>query len=326
MFENKEERKGFEACSGCGVCLLSCPVWHRTRTMSSTRKARAKAIQGGGTHKEIADAIDSCYLCGACETVCPEGIGLAGLNMHQRQELNRERTKYPDWYPANNIEYTGTGKNPAAKTLLLAGRLLGGDRELCKSIMEQLGSYGSTALASDDGRDIAKVAEAGLPLSQERVKLFVSSLRSAATLIIAEGLLHRPLRKWLRGKKIMGPGEALLSVASLRRRLGPEDLYVIESRGYHSDHGRLVTFYDRLRRETGCQTNLDLQRTALTTGAASLQGQKNLVAEGCIENAKRILKGKKVRRVVVEDLADAGAFRLATDMPVIHVGMLRSSN
>jgi hypothetical protein len=47
-----------------------------------------------------------------------------------------------------------------------------------------------------------------------------------------------------------------------------------------------------------------------------------MLAAGCIENAKRILKGRKVRRVVVEDLADAEAFRLATDIPVIHVGQL----
>ncbi len=81
---------------------------------------------------------------------------------------------------------------------------------------------------------------------------------------------------------------------------------MIESRGYHADHRRLVLFYDRLRQETGCQTNLDLQRTAFSTGASSLQGRNDLVAAGCVENARRILKGRRVKRIVVEDLADAG--------------------
>jgi hypothetical protein len=97
---------------------------------------------------------------------------------------------------------------------------------------------------------------------------------------------------------------------------------MIESRGYHAAYRRLVLFYDRLRRETGCQTNLDLQRTAFSTGASSLQGRKDIEAAGCIENAKRILKGRRLRRIVVEDLADIEVFRRASDIPVIHLGLL----
>ncbi len=322
MIGKKKDRKGHEACSGCGVCLLSCPVWHRTQTMSFTRKARAKAMQGGATYEEISHSIDSCLLCGACEVACPEGIGITDLNLYQRQELNRTRTTYPRWYPEKAPETHRNGKGPKSTSLLLAGEMLGKDQEVCKAIMEHLGGNGNTVLAHDDGHDIARVMEAGLPVSQERTEGFISLLRSARTLIVAEGWLHYPLRKWLPGKKIIGIGEALLSSAYLRSRIGPEDLYVIESRGYHAGHRRLVLLYDRLRRETGCQTNLDLQRTAFSTGASSLQGRHDLLAAGCIENAKRILKGRRANRIVVEDLADAEAFRLATDIPVIHVGLL----
>ena len=52
----------------------------------------------------------------------------------------------------------------------------------------------------------------------------------------------------------------------------------------------------------------------------------DLKAAGCIENASRILKGRRVRRIVVEDLADAGAFRLATVIPVVHVGLIGRGN
>ena len=322
MMGKKKVRKGHEACSGCGVCLLSCPVWHRTHTMSFTRKARAKAMQGGGTYEEISHSIDSCLLCGACEVACPEGIGIADLNLYQRQELNSSRTAYPHWYPDEDTETYRNGRGPKAASLLLAGEMLGKDQEVCNAIMEHLGGNGKTALAHDDGQDIARVMEAGLPVPQERIECFISLLRQVRTLIVAEGWLHHPLRKWLPGKKIIGLGESLLSSAYLRSRIGPEDLYVIESRGFHAGHRRLVLFYDGLRRETGCQTNLDLQRTAFSTGASSLQGRKNILATGCIENAKRILKGRRVNRIIVEDLADAGAFRLATHIPVIHVGLL----
>ena len=324
MLRRRQDRKGHEACSGCGVCLLSCPVWHRTRTMSFTRKARAKAVQGGANYEEISHAIDSCLLCGACEKACPEGIGLFDLNMHQRQELNRKRNVYPLWYPGGKIKTGCNGRSPKTGTLLLAGELLGRDKELCNAVTGLLGKNIRTDVALDDGQEIAKFMEAGLPLDEARVDSFIRSLHPADSLIVAEGLLHRPLRKWLPNKKVLGLGEALLSAGPLRSHLGPEDFYMIESRGYHADHERLVLFYDRLRRETGCQTNLDLQRTAVSTGASSLQGRTDLKAAGCVDNAKRILKGRRVRRIVVEDLADAGAFRLATDIPVIHVGLLGS--
>jgi ferredoxin len=292
--------------------------------MSYTRKARAKAMQGGATYEEIAHSIDSCLLCGACEIACPEGIGLADLNLYQRQELNRSRTAYPRWYPKEEPETDRNGKVPKAASLLLAGEMLGKDQDVCGAVMEHLGGNGKTALAHDDGQDIARATEAGLPVSQERIEGFILSLRPARSLIVAEGWLHHPLRKWLPDKKIIGLGESLLSSAYLRARIGPEDLYVIESRGYHAGHRRLVLLYDRLRREAGCQTNLDLQRTAFSTGASSLQGRYDSFAAGCIENAKRILKGKRVNRIVVEDLADAEAFRLATDIPVVHLGLLDS--
>jgi hypothetical protein len=192
--------------------------------------------------------------------------------------------------------------------------------------MGLLGEKGKTVLASDDGQDVARRMEAGLPVPRERIEDFLSSLRQARTLVVAEGLLHRPLRKWLPGKKILGLGESLLSAKTLRGRLGFEDIYVIESRGYHADYKRLVLFYDRLIRETGCQTNLDLQRTAFSTGASSLQGRKDIEAAGCIENADHILKGRKAKRIVVEDLADIEPFRRASDIPVIHLGLLDSKS
>jgi ferredoxin len=322
MFWKSKKKKNYEACIGCGICLLSCPVWHRTKTMSFTRKARAKAIQGGVTCEEIAEAIDSCLLCGACEIACPEGIGLAELNISQRKELNTIRRISPDWYPAGYFGSNGNGSCTKSEVILLPGEILGAKPEICEAVIRILGKSEGIGVACDDGRDIAMFLEAGLPVPQERIGYFIEPFRSARTLIVAEGLLYRPLRKWLPGKKIIGLGEAILSSVPVRNYLRPGDLYVIESRVYHSDHNRLVRFYDRLRQETGCQTNLDLQRIAVSTGASSLQGRKDLHAAGCVENAGRMLKGRSVSRIVVEDLADMEAFRQASDIPVVHVGLL----
>ena len=105
-------------------------------------------------------------------------------------------------------------------------------------------------------------------------------------------------------------GEALSNRVALRRRIASADFYVIEARAYHADYERLVKHYDRLRAETGCAMNLDLQRIAIPAGGDD-DGQ-----------ARWILQGRKATRIVVESLADYAAFERACDIPVVHIAEL----
>jgi len=319
---SKKNKKGYESCSGCGVCLLVCPQWRRTSSMSVTRKARARAMQAGASPEEIASSIDACLLCGSCEPACPEEISITSMNIEQRIRLNESRDEYPSWYPilAKKI-FTGYNSILRRTTILLAGGS-GLDQTTVDKIIGLLGGDKKAGHAFDDDRDIAASIEAGLVLDDERIKSFLNHLRYADTLVVAEGILHLPLRKWFPKKKIKGLGEALMNIRSIRKSLGPEDMYIIESRGYHSDFERLVKYYDRLRQETGCQMNLDLQRIAIPTGASSLQARQNIVTAGCLEHAKWIMKGRKVKRIVVEDFADIKVFQRITDIPVIHISGL----
>lgn len=322
MGNKKKKTKGYESCSGCGVCLLVCPLWRTTGAMTYTRKGRAKAMQGGVSHEEIAASIDACLMCGSCEPACPEGIGIVAMNLEQRRMLNQSRSSYPAWYPKN--EATASPRNsklPQTKTILMAGRNLDGDIKIVETIVDLLGGDKNIGIADDDGRDIAAAIEAGLPVPPDRIALCISLLRNAKNLIVSEGLLHRQLREWLPAKKVMGVGEALLNIPSIRRALRPDDIFIVESRGYHSDFERLVKFYDRLRKDTGCQMNLDLQRIAIPTGASSLRGLHNKKTAGCAEHAAWILKGRKFKRIVVEDLADMEVFQEITDVPVVHLSM-----
>jgi len=279
-------------------------------------------MQWGTPVEELAPYIDSCLLCGACEPVCPEDISLLGINIRQRRLLNLSRMKQPAWYPNElGTTYDYSPEIMSAKTLLLAGRPIKQHADICNAMIRLLGGSGSATVATDDGADISDALEAGLFVQSERILQFVAGLAKADTLVAAEGLMHRPLKKWLPEKKIMGLGEALLANSSIRLSIRPEDLYIIESRGYHSDHERLVVFYDKLRRETGCSTNLDLQRMAIPTGASSLQGRHDLESAGCLMQARWILHGRKPKRIIVEDFADIEVFRLVTDTPVIHLSM-----
>lgn len=167
---------------------------------------------------------------------------------------------------------------------------------------------------------MASAVEAGIRPKPEQIE----RLRRAGVkeLIIKEGIMHRFLRQWLPGVRVTGPGEALLRRPAVRKSLRPTDMYVIATRGYHSDFSRLVKVYDRLRRETGCATNLNLQRAAIPTGAVSLQARLGLNSIDAVEQARWILDGHSVERIVVEALEDRKPFEQASRLPVVHISEL----
>src|SRR5690349_7028159 len=79
--------RDYASCSGCGLCLLVCPVWRRSCDLGLTPLGRAKALQHGAAAADIASSIQSCTLCAACEPVCPEEIGLVAMTLELRCQL-----------------------------------------------------------------------------------------------------------------------------------------------------------------------------------------------------------------------------------------------
>ena len=133
--------------------------------------------------------------------------------------------------------------------------------------------------------------------------------------------LMRSLRRQLQLESIdMEPatGEPLVTRSALRRRLGPGDLLVIETRGYHADYQRRVRLYDGLRRDTGCMLNLDLQRIAIPARLPVPEGH----AGDDLAQARWIVQGRAIERVVVEDPADGRVFERLGSWPVISVDQL----
>lgn len=72
-------------CSGCGLCLLVCPVWRDTRDMRLTPKGRARSVQHGATRADLVRSLDGCTLCGACEPACPEELPLVDMVLELRR-------------------------------------------------------------------------------------------------------------------------------------------------------------------------------------------------------------------------------------------------
>jgi hypothetical protein len=151
------------------------------------------------------------------------------------------------------------------------------------------------------------------------VQEFLAPFRQARELVVVEGILHRFLRRRLPRLQVAGLAEALLRVDRVRRSLRPGDFLVVDARSFHSDHHRNLDLFDQVRRETGCQMNLDLQRLAIPTTADATAGNR-AARESTVATAVRwMLEGRKIDRIVAESPLDIGAFRTHTDVPVVHL-------
>lgn len=318
------EIRGYEACTGCGICTIACPVWWETRDVWFTPHGRARALQGGASVDEVADSVLSCQMCGSCEPACPEEIDLMALMRRLRTRLNEvdrnPLTRDPVVVPASGIE---TGLDRSTPRLLLAGPELERRPALLASVVECLGGVDRVRVAADDGRDLAWGFEAGAPLDPARLDRFLSALGGARELVVIEGILHRPLRERCPGVRVRGLAEVLLDGESISSALGPRDFLVIDARAYHADHPRLVRLFGGLRSRTRCQMNLDLQRLAIPTGADSIQARVN-GHERCETAVRWMLEGRDIDRIVVESPADLDVLAAWTDVPVVHLSTLAS--
>ena len=316
-------RRDYSDCSGCSLCLLVCPMWRSQRDPRYSAKAVAKGLQCGATAAELARPLEACSLCGACDPVCPEGIDLPGLIMDLRKKLppRLPRPAVLDDLHARLQQAAGAAATEPvlsrAAPLLLPGPALRADSALLARVEALLGLM----VFDDDGADISQALELGVEIPQHRLQSFLESLRGHS-IVAADGLLLRQLRRWLPGSQRMGLGAALSTRAAVRSNLVATDLYVIEARAYHADYERMVAFYDRLQRETGCSLSLDLQRMAIPAVAPELSQQLGLAAGDDDAQAKWILQGRKPARIVVESLADLAAFSRVCDIPVVHVAEL----
>jgi ferredoxin len=321
-------QSGYQACTGCSLCLLACPVWRATRDIRLTPHGRARALQCGATAGELAASIDACTFCGACEPACPEDIGLVAMMVDLRAELARHAPERVARV-RNRMEQAMGGETRAtvppasrAAMLLVPDKALRDDPALLKRMAGLLGASGRVAVTQDDGADIALALEAGAAIPDARLACFLAPLRRAKRLIVGDGMLIRALRGWLPGVHIETLGVAASSMAGVRDKLHASDLYVIEPRAYHADQERLVKYYDALRASLGCSMNLDLQRLAIPTTAGSLPVQPGRSRVDVRDQARWILEGREFSRIVVEDLNDIAAFTAVTDKPVVHLAQL----
>jgi NAD-dependent dihydropyrimidine dehydrogenase PreA subunit len=309
----------FAACSGCGLCLLVCPVWRRTHDLGLSPLGRAKALQYGAGAAELAASSASCTLCAACEPVCPEEIALLALSLELRRRVPLTAEAQAALARAGELPAPVPLAQASAAALLLPERAL---RQRPQTLARARALLGGISVCADEGADIALALEAGAPVATARLERFLQPLRRAESLVAADGLLLRHLRHWLPRANLVSLGEALSRLPALRRGLRASDLYVIEARAYHADYQRLVKYYDGLRAAAGCAFNLDLQRIAIPASARSLAQRLGLAPVDDQVQLNWILQGRAVTRIVVESLEDGAAFAQVSKLPVVHLADL----
>jgi len=301
-------------CNGCGVCMLSCPVWHQHHTKALTYCGRTRALIGGADEEDLAPAARGCILCGSCEPLCPMGIRTQEATIRLRKNLSAR-----GFLPKPIIQPHAHVAGKASSHIVIPGMQLRANASLSASVLALLGP--KAGLHSDDGYDILLTLESGQEMNDERLEGFIAPLAKAVEIVVADGLLFNVLRSLLPSSIRVRPlGQALLANPKVRAGLRPTDLYMIETRAYNANRRDFVKGYDALRQETGCSMNLDLQRVATPTGAACMQHREGLATIISIEEqVKWILEGRNPERIVVESLDDYEAFTTHTKLPIVHL-------
>ena len=310
---NGRIKSGYEKCTGCGVCMLTCPVWNQTRDIMLTVCGRTRVLQNGGTPEDMAESLTACVLCGACGSVCPFGVETVALTMELRMLLVNKAGR-------PSAEHRTSDKISAApERLFFPGAAICRDEVILRRAVRLLEQGGFMPFDDTEISGMSADMEAGIRPDPELLTSLIASMRGVKHIIAADGFLHRHLRQWLPDARVAGLGETLLLRSAVIKSIKPTDLYIIEPRGYHADYMRLVHFYDRMRLETGCRINTSLQRAAIPTGAAGMRNRTWPARVDAAEQVRWILHKHRPARVVAEDMEDLLLFKNLSGLETVHI-------
>jgi ferredoxin len=314
---NGRIKSGYEKCTGCGVCMLTCPVWNQTRDVMLTICGRTRVLQNGGALEDMRESLTACVLCGACGSVCPAGVDTVALTIELRMLLANE-TGRPSAEHRTSDKISAAPVAAAVK-LFFPGAAMRQDENILRRAARLLEQGGFMLFDDTEISGVAADMEAGIRPDPERLTRFIASIRGVKHIIAADGFLYRHLRQWLPNARVTGLGETLLLRPAVKKAIKPTDLYIIEPRSYHADYSRLVNFYDRMRLETGCKLNTSLQRAAIPTGAAGMWNRPGPGRVDAAEQVRWILHKRRPDRVVAEDMEDFSLFKNLPGLETVHI-------
>lgn len=306
--------RDYTHCHGCSLCLLVCPVWRQRRDIRFTPQGHFKALQQGAPVEILTETILACHSCGACQPICPEQISILSTLFNLNQQIT-EKSSHSSEIESIQSRMQAISVQPITaiktQTCLFTGAHLRQYPDILQQTTHLLGK--TVSLATDEGEDIIQAIQLGITIPKARLDRFLQPLKKVKQIILCEGILYDILKQQLPKVKIVSLGEKLTNLPTICQKLRPTDLYIIESRCYHADFKRLVKYYDELRKQCHCQFNLDLQRIAIPTIADDPND---------LQQAKWVLEGHQVDRIVVENMADSLVLQKVTSLPIVHISLI----
>lgn len=91
-----------DTCVKCGMCIPHCPTYRKTLQESNSPRGRIAIVQGllVGTipdNQRVAECLDRCLECHACESVCPAGTQVTSIIDAVRAVRMERRTDLSSW-------------------------------------------------------------------------------------------------------------------------------------------------------------------------------------------------------------------------------------
>jgi ferredoxin len=293
----------FADCIGCGLCVLGCPAFEETGFDVLTARGRNKALQAGLSAPDMVESIWACTLCGFCDAICPTHVHNVEIVLHLRRELDARVRLKPDTTDtgADTSVVSGFSRTLERPSALVLGCTI---REraphLIPSIRDFLGRIGRASNPADEGCCGSFEVEAGRA-TRARAKAGVVSDPVCLEQYDAEFL-----------------GVLAMQHLDLFELKAPF-YYYAPHRLVNRDHARVYPLYDALRRRFGCDTNLDLNRLARSTSAASVQGMTGRDARDIPAAVARLLAHSKAERIITCSPADYLAFTMYSGRETLFI-------
>ena len=274
----------FGECIGCGLCILGCPAYEETGLDVLAARGRNKALQAGLAAEEMVEPIWACTLCGYCDAICPTHVHNVDIVLKLRRDLAPRLGESP------RSGQAGAALVPESRALVLGCTIRERAPHLIPSIVEFLRRIGKPAGLSAESCCGSLDVEAGLAMPA-RVKA---------------GVVSDPICFEQYDAEFLG----VLAMQHLDLfELKTPFYYFAPHRIVNRDHARVYPLYDALRRQYGCDMNLDLNRLARSTSAGSVQGLSGKNARDISAAVGRLLEHSKAERIITCSPADYLAFK-----------------
>jgi hypothetical protein len=270
--------------------VLGCPAYEETGFDALTARGRNKALQSGLAAGDMVEPIWACTLCGYCDAICPSGVHNVKIVLHLRRELSQGLPPVSDGVSSRLPRPDEAIRRVERRPLVLGCTIRDRARHLIPSIEEFLQRIGRPPGPADTGCCGSLDVEAGRAMPAR----------------MTAGVVADPVCLEQYDAEFLG----LLAMQHLDLfELKPPFYYYAPHRIVNRDHSRAYPLYDSLRRRTGCDMNVDLNRLARSTSAGSVQGLSGRHARDIPAAVARLLAHSRAERIITCSPADYLAFK-----------------